>query len=1263
MIATKFESAAFVWVNVTKWLRLLCIALGIALFSLPASAQLNYGRIYGSVTDQTGGAVAGATVTVIDVDRGISRTLVADDTGQYSGSSLLPGNYTVRAEFKGFKVAEHSGLTVAVGQDVRVDLSLQPGEQTQTVTVTGEAPMVNTTSATLGNTVENSTIVDLPLNGRAFQKLLDFSPGMQQIPGGGTPAYNVNGQRGTNITWMLDGVDEINMAGGAGPTVGGNGGGVDGVTILSLDSIQEINTIQSPKAEYGWMAGSVVNVGLKSGTNNVHGTAFGFFRNGDLDARNAFLSSALSKANDDLKQYGASVGGPIKKDKLFYFGAYEGNRYTLGAPKTITEPTDASGAGTTNSIPDAIAAMNSIGGQKISPMSVLMAGCGTAAINPTLKTGAAVAPFCGAGASGAPLSLFGNSSASQTEAVQFNNLGGSDNGLAKLDYHLNDKSTLNGEYFFGNGNVDNATSSISPYWLADNHFRTQTGRVVWVWTPKSSMVNEMRFGLLEYTQLGFPDDCNGNDGAPNYATAYGYNLGLSIPAPQCGMADVVITGFNNLGSQSTNGGPQANHFSVWSGIDSLSYTHGNHLFKFGGEIHDTLFSGSKSLTNDNGTFNFGKTNGLAAGTGTPLEDFLAGVSSSGTILVGNATLSQALHYNRYALFAQDDWRIKPRITLNLGVRWEYVAPVTTPNNVLGNFNAGVPSGLLQETGGGAVYTLPKDLFSPRLGVAWDVTGKGTTVVRLGGTYMYDFLVFQQLLPNLQAVPTGFALVLPNGTLAPQPGNNLLGTLALSTGGVNWSGAGPVVTLSPNPVNSLGFACGNGLTSFSGTTPAPCNLSALTPPGFKPDAVTGWNLSVQHAFSNSLSLNVAYVGTHGSDLRGSTDINQPLAGISNGSSGAALENEQIRRIYTQNCPSAFSGLGLNPAQCFPYLGQVLENLPNEISNYNALQTTLTERLSHGLQFTAGYTYAHALDEASGVSNSANSNLENTQNPLLDYGNAAFDARHHFTLTGTYDIPGYKMKGQMLQGWQLNVALTMLSALPFNAQDSTDDLSGTGIDQDRWNILGSPSNITGGTAAPIPCFGVAGSSFAKTGTGCTIVQAGAGAVGTPGFVSNLPAQCVTSAEANSISDGGLWDVSSNPSVAVNHTQAAANGSYNALAALANFGCYFQNGTAIAPPAQGTYGNMGRDALRGQAFRETDLSVTKTWKFKESMAVQFRAEFFNIFNAVEFSNPGQSTATANLAAPATFGSSSSTPNTFSFIFGSGGPRTAQLGLKFLF
>ena len=185
-------------------------------------------------------------------------------------------------------------------------------------------------------------------------------------------------------------------------------------------------------------------------------------------------------------------------------------------------------------------------------------------------------------------------------------------------------------------------------------------------------------------------------------------------------------------------------------MDSVSYTRGQHLFKFGGEIHDTRFSGSKSLTNDNGTFAFkAETIGTGANTisGTAIQAFLAGDTSTtanaNSILLGNATLSSPLAYNRYALFAQDDWRIRPRITLNLGVRWEYVAPPTTSNNVLGNFDVNSPTGLVQETGGKPVYSLPKDLFSPRLGVAWDVTGKGTTVVRIGGTYMHDFLVFQQ----------------------------------------------------------------------------------------------------------------------------------------------------------------------------------------------------------------------------------------------------------------------------------------------------------------------------------------------------------------------------------------------------------------------------------------------------------------------------------------------------------------------------------------
>ncbi len=296
-------------------------------------------------------------MNVVDVARGITHPLTTDAAGEFSASSLLPGMYTVRAEAMGFQTTEHTGLVLEVGQDLRVDLSLQPGAQNQTVTVTGELPIINTTNATLGGTVENQTILDLPINGRAFQKLLDYSPGMQAVPGGSTPTYFSNGNRAMNNTWMFDGVDDINITAGAGPVIGGNGGGVDGITILPLDAIQEINTIESPKPEFGWKPGAQVNIGLKSGTNNLHGTALAFGRDGALDAKNPFLGPHLSKATDNLEQYGVSIGGPIKKDKLFYFGAYEGQSYTLGAPKTITEPTTAAGLGAANSFPNAIAAL------------------------------------------------------------------------------------------------------------------------------------------------------------------------------------------------------------------------------------------------------------------------------------------------------------------------------------------------------------------------------------------------------------------------------------------------------------------------------------------------------------------------------------------------------------------------------------------------------------------------------------------------------------------------------------------------------------------------------------------------------------------------------------------------------------------------------------------------------------------------------------------------------------------------------------------
>lgn len=347
----------------TKALReLLCAstALMLALLSsVPVFAQANYGRIDGTITDQTGGAIVGSTVTVTDVQRGVSRTLVSDSAGAYSAPNLIPGTYTVRAEFKGFSTVDRQDILLETGKDVRVDLSLQPGEQTQTVTVTGEPPAVDTTNAQLSGTIENQAIADLPINGRQYRTLLTLTPGMLATPGtANNKQMGYNNTRPEDLVYLLDGLYSVNPHAGT-PTIGGNtaGGGPDQSTILPVDAIQEINVVGNPKAEYGWKPGAQVILGLKSGTNGLHGTAFAFGRDDAFDAKNPFLSPTQPKAAEELEQFGGSIGGPIKKDKLFYFGSYEGQRFLVGTPKQIQEPTTAPGFGTGSSFPDAISDM------------------------------------------------------------------------------------------------------------------------------------------------------------------------------------------------------------------------------------------------------------------------------------------------------------------------------------------------------------------------------------------------------------------------------------------------------------------------------------------------------------------------------------------------------------------------------------------------------------------------------------------------------------------------------------------------------------------------------------------------------------------------------------------------------------------------------------------------------------------------------------------------------------------------------------------
>jgi len=313
----------------------------VLLLCLPAFSQGSFGRILGTVTDQSGGVISGATVTVIDTERGVTRTLTTDDAGAYNAPNLTAGNYTVRVEAKGFKKLERQGIGIEIGKEVRIDLTVQPGEQNQTVTVTESVPLVETTNATQGGTLENADIIDLPLNGRDYQNLLGLRPGVMLQPGGGPWTQSTNGVRPDESVWLVEGVISSNFF-DARPVVNMPSPFTDGATIMPVDAIQEFNLMENPKAEYGWKAGAIVNVGIKSGTNSLHGDAYAFGRYQNWDARNVFnvanpisgcaivVSGSCQKTPAQLEQFGGVVGGPIKKDKLFFFAGYEGLRSFIG---------------------------------------------------------------------------------------------------------------------------------------------------------------------------------------------------------------------------------------------------------------------------------------------------------------------------------------------------------------------------------------------------------------------------------------------------------------------------------------------------------------------------------------------------------------------------------------------------------------------------------------------------------------------------------------------------------------------------------------------------------------------------------------------------------------------------------------------------------------------------------------------------------------------------------------------------------------------
>ncbi|MFZ1156172.1 MAG: carboxypeptidase-like regulatory domain-containing protein, partial [Candidatus Sulfotelmatobacter sp.] len=498
-------------------IQLLAALCGLVLLAMPAATQSTAGRILGTVIDQSGAAVSGATVVVTDVLRGASRTLTTDDSGGYVAAGLQPGTYKIHVEAKGFKTAERPGVVIEVATDVRADFSLQTGQVSETVVVNEEIPLLNTTSSTLGGTLSNQEINDLPLNGRNYENLLQLRPGVIRYPGGGFSTTSANGLRAEDNAYYIEGLFNSGPYSGQ-AIVNGAGIAGDSATILPIDAIQEFNLQQNPPAEYGWKPGAVVNVGLKSGTNHMHGSAFIFGRDGALDARNYFNADPAGKLPRTLEQFGGSFGGALIKDKAFFFGAYEGQHYSVGnsfggvtSPSMMHLAVPSTGANCSfgfagdcaDSIPDAIADLQlapADAGVIVSPASLLISGC--------MVSGATVT----CNGSGFPL----NNTQGIGIANGFNNVVHVNNLVGKMDYHLNQRSSFSGTYFFGNnsGNVEDFPE-LQQKWLSTIHTRAQVLGGNWIWTPGARWVNEARAGYNRLYQPTLPDDLN------TPASAYG----------------------------------------------------------------------------------------------------------------------------------------------------------------------------------------------------------------------------------------------------------------------------------------------------------------------------------------------------------------------------------------------------------------------------------------------------------------------------------------------------------------------------------------------------------------------------------------------------------------------------------------------------------------------------------------------------------------------------------------------------------------------
>ncbi len=951
----------------------------IVALAVPLSAQTFRGTILGTVTDPNGAVIPDATVTAKNVGTGIERSTETDESGNYTLAELQTGTYVVTAQKSGFAKYQVDGVVVEVTSEKRVDVQLSVAGSDAVVLV-APAAQVETTTNTLGGTISAKSVADLPVNGRDFTKFLVLVPGATGDPSGATDSpgsfglFSANGNRGRANNYLLDGTD---MNDGYRNLPAINEAGVFGTpaTILPIEAISEVAVLSNFEAEYGRNSGAVVNIVTKSGTNDFHGSAFEFFRNNALDARNFFNPKPDSQTAFRNNQFGGSLGGPIIRNRTFFYFAYEGQRERVGLNSTAR-------------VPD--------------PREIAALGGPT---NPVIARVLARNPWP---APNRPLPLF-DDTGTPNLFVTTRALNDVDSLIGKVDHSFNEKNQLTARYFFGNSNqsfpLAILAGNVLPGYNTVTPTRVNLFSISYLRLFSSTKVNEMRFGYNRFDEGFFPEDQNFD---PN---SIGLNTGVAS-SQDFGLPFIRIRN-DPVGSIAPIGAtlsvPRARVDTNWQAIDNFSWKLPRHDLKFGYEFRRTFV---------NAFFDAGYRGRLDFDS---LADFLSGTLSGGRSARGDSR--RGTFQNSHAGFIQDTFRWRPSMTFNLGLRYDYMGVIAEERNRFSNFDPA--RGLVQVGTGGLdkLYNSDWNNFSPRIGFAWDLTGKGKTVVRAGWGLFYD--AFSQ---------DFFVGQLPFNTFNPGPAYNPIGPSAV------------LFSFSTTPVIQDGVPI---FTDFLDSDVFTVDPNLRTP------YIQNYNLNLQHELFRNAVLQVGYVGSNGTKLFRYRDINQPFnPGVS------------TARPF-DNGPFAPSG------GTFFYVNQ-LETTAR--SNYNALQTSFTLRNRRGWTTNINYTWSHSIDNASdGQDYVANATQpDNSHRADLERANSNFDNRHRFVWSFGYEIPNFaKSYPRIGDGWQLNGILTLKSGSPFHV-NLFDDYNGTGEFFPRPDLVGDPYAGTSGherflnlAAFKVPC----------------------------------------------------------------------------------------------------------------------------------------------------------------------------------------------------